>query len=238
LGGTAFVGGISGSYESSQTRVNGASGQGDRYQVGMMLGWRPAQAELTLYGTLGTGSMDVLRPVATPGGASVASGRQRFGFGQYGAVAGYNFQLSALSIRPAVEAGYAHYVPGGFTEGGAGPLNLTASTGTSAGVGFVRPQVSVAGHFTLGATVIEPYLAGAYTRRFTDRVSFRSSFVGAPQGAGDFAVARFLDRDSGQLRVGVTANTRQGIRLTGEYSVTAGQRTLDQSLQAKISLTF
>jgi hypothetical protein len=238
LGETALVAGISGSYESSKTRVNGAYGRGDRYQVGVMLGWRPAQAELTLYGTLGTGSMNVLRPVATPGGASVASGRQRFGFGQYGVVAGYNFGISALTIRPAIEAGYAHYIPGGFTEGGAGPLDLTASAGTSAGVGFVRPQLSVAGRLSLGATVIEPYLGGSYTRRFSDRVSFRSGFVGAPQGAGDFAVARFVDQDSGQLRAGVTANTRHGLRLTGEYSVTAGRRTLDQALQAKVSLEF
>ena len=238
LGRSDFSIGISGGYETISSRTNGATAGGDRYLAGLLLAWRPGDAEIALYGSLGQGDLEIVRPVAAPGGTVIANGRQKFGFGQYGGIAGYRFDLGSVTVRPSIEAGYARYEVQGFVESGAGPLSLAAQSGKSDGVGFVRPQLAFSGVIDLGRVRLEPKASAAYTRRFTDRVMFGSRFVGAPFGAAGQTAASFLDRDSGALAAGISAVTGGGMRISGEYGLTFGDRTSDQSFQAKVSLAF
>ncbi len=161
LGNSRLRFGVGGSYEQVVTSTNGASGRGDRYQLGLSLGYSGTAVEGAVYGTFGNAGIATTRPVFGPAGPVTAMAQQRFNFGQLGGDLHYRFDLGGVSVRPGVDGGYAYYEQQRTIEQGAGVLSLAVGNAGTKGFGFVRPNVDLSSGFDLGKSRIQVSVSGA-----------------------------------------------------------------------------
>lgn len=236
LGGSSFFAGIAGSYETVRTRMNGSIGDGERYQVGMTLGYRDAGFEARAYGTFGLADVDTARPVLAPGQVSLALGRQEFNFGELGGRISYDLPVADIVVRPALDAGYIYYEQQGAVETGADPVSLMLDH-HSGGHGFVRPSLRLMSSLGLDGVTLKPAIAVGFMHRFDSEVGVVTRFTGAPPEVVAFPSVAPLDRNAATLDAGITAdfgNVRVRAGVVGEY----GKHTTASTFQAKLTIDF
>lgn len=237
LGWSGVSASIAGSYETVHTQVDGASGQGERYQLGLSFGYRHGPLDAAVYGTFGHANVAVSRFVQTPGTSSLATGRQKFNFGQVGGELGYAIVSGSFALRHSLGGGYAYWEQQRGVESGAAPLSLSLQDVGSKGFAFVQPGVSASEAFGLGRVGLTASARGGYTRRFGD-AGVTATFVGAPVQVGGLTTRSFLDRDAATAGAALRADLGHGLSAQASYDGEFGARTTNHSLMGTLRLTF
>ena len=238
LGASNLYAGFALGVEDVNSRVNGDSAAGQRYQGALGFYYRGDALGVSLVGTFGSGSANALRTVLTPVGPAATTGKQEYTFGSVAVDAGYRLAFGSLWLRPSMEALWTWYDQQHFIETGAGALSLSVA-GSGGNVYRLTTSVELVGTTSLGGrTTLTASVKAGYTRMFDPSVAIHSSFVGAAPIADTFATRAFLDRDYANVKAGLTLKTAGGIAFRLGYEGSYGRRTRDHAASAKLSVPF
>jgi hypothetical protein len=229
------------SYTSTRSDVEDyASSEGDRFQAGLVVKsvYDPFMMALALTG--GYSSIATERYVNFPAPGVTASSRQRSG-----SISGRLRVATQLLgdknfyIRPMIDANLGRIYAGGFTEDGAGPLDLVVD-GRWYTQANVTPSVEVGGEFKFpNGVLFRPYVSYGYTRLLAgSRMSTSASFEGAPIGAPAFTVSRSLDDELQNITAGFDVLNAEGFDLRLAYMGLVGDTSEQRSLMIKVAFPF
>jgi hypothetical protein len=220
-----------------KSRVNA---DGQRYQAGLVVKRDPAHGlgmGLAVHG--GQADLKTSRLVPLPASpARVAKAKQDMTFLAATARASYRWGSDRAYVKPIVEASAVRVETKGFTETGAGALNLVAPDQKDT-YGRASFKVEVGAEFKTAGAILRPYgRIGATYSSDAEKALFTAAFQGAPAAAaGGFAVNPGLDKttfdtDLGVSVVGAKASGR--LAWTGQF----GDRTTNQTLSLKVAIPF
>ena len=145
-------------------------------------------------------------------------------------------EYGALYVRPSLDIdGYAIF-SGGFTETGAGALNLTMEDQENF-VGSATVALELGGRFGSETSVLRPFVQVGVTSYTADSIDLGARFEGAPVTASDFTVSSRLPATLVSGTAGVDWAYAGG-SLRVEYEQRAGGGYGDQSFSAKWRVEF
>lgn len=142
----------------------------------------------------------------------------------------------ALYVRPSLDFdGYAIF-SGGFTETGAGAMNLTVEDDGNF-IGSATLALELGGRFDVASSVLRPFAQLGVTGYSAESIDLSARFEGAPVAASDFTVSSRLPATLVSGRAGLDWSYAGG-GLRVEYEQRAGRGYEDQSLHAKWRFEF
>ncbi|MBO9544588.1 autotransporter outer membrane beta-barrel domain-containing protein [Caulobacter sp.] len=220
-----------------KSRVNA---DGQRFQGGVVVKRDPGQGfgvGLALHG--GQSDVKTRRLVPLPASpARLARGKQDMSFLAATARATYRWGSDRAYVKPIVEASAVKVETKGFTETGAGAVNLVVpdQKDTYARASF---KVEAGAEFRGRSAVYRPYgRVGATYSSDAEKALFEAAFQGAPAAAASgFTVNPGLDKTTFDTELGLSIiGSKASGRLawTGQF----GDRTRNQTLSLKLAIPF
>ncbi len=150
---------------------------------------------------------------------------------------GNNFGGTSMLLEPVVGLGYTAVRERGYTEKGAGDLNLKVDSDTTDGV-YSKLGVRVAKEFRLEKypdTIIVPKVSAFWIHDFAERVELSSSFV----GGGSFTTEGHDPvRDMLNLGVGLNIHLKDNLRLFVDYGWQSASSFNSNTVQAGLQFSF
>ena len=216
------------------------TGDGGRYQAGLVAKRDPGQGfgfGVAVHG--GKSDMKTARMVLLPASpARMARATQEMNFAAATARASYRWGSDRGYVKPMLEASAVKVETKGFTETGAGALDLVVP-GQKDTYGRVSFKVEAGGEFKAGGAAIRPYgRAGLSYSSDAEKALFTAAFKGAPAAAASgFSVNPGLDKTTFDTELGASVIGRAAsarLAWTGQF----GDRTNNQTLSLKISVPF
>ena len=219
---------------------NRTNADGQRYQAGLVVKRDPSQgfgAGLAIQG--GKSDMDTRRVVMLPTSVPrLAQATQKMDFMAATARVSYRWGSDRAYVKPMAEASAVKVETKGFTETGAGALDLVVPDQKDT---YARASVKVeaGAEFQAGGAAIRPYgRVGATVSSDAKAALFAAAFKGAPAAAaGGFTVNPGLDKTTVDTELGVSVIGRGAsgrLAWTGQF----GDRTNNQTLSVKIAIPF
>ncbi len=141
--------GLAGNYEHASLSMDKGSGNGNRYQAGVIA--KKEIGQMTLSGSLsgGYGSYDLTRTVVTPTGAMNANGKPSTWWIAGHARVAQRFDLTEdFYALPLFDAGIQQFWQGDFSESGAGDYGARVQ-GFQSTIGLLNPKLEVGAGFEL-----------------------------------------------------------------------------------------
>lgn len=174
------------------TRNGLSSGTGNRVQGGLSASVMSDGATLSLAAVGGAAFFDSERYINIIG-PQTADGDQDIYYGAGQARLQYEARNGRFSAIPAVDAWAGYFHQNGFTETGAGPVNLEVASGSNT-YAAVRPGLTLAADLTTeGGTSMRAFLTGAYTYFFAgENPGVTASLQGDDNLAPGFTVTTAL----------------------------------------------
>ena len=213
-------------------------GEGDRFQGGLVAKRDTGGLSIAFAVHGGTSGMDTRRMVLLPSGVRYAEGEQEMRFVGATARLAYRWGSDAGYVKPMIEVAGLKVETDGFTETGAGALNLVVPDQDDS---FTRvsAKIEAGAEFKAGGAAIRPFTRIGFSHS-TDAESalFAAAFEGAPPAAAHgFTVnpgldATTFDAELGVSVVGPWASGR--LTWTGQF----GDRTDNQTLSLKLAVPF
>ncbi|MDA7949781.1 MAG: autotransporter domain-containing protein, partial [Hyphomicrobiaceae bacterium] len=199
-----FVG-IAGAYENSNldTRTN-ASADSDRYMLGGVIKYHSGPVLMALAGSIGTGEVDVARPIDF--GGFTATARSSFDVDHAGATfhAAYLMDRASWYAKPFIDVNAIHVERDAARETGGGAANLNIA-GSSETIFSVTPALELGTTFEWsGGRAIRPYMRAGVTFYGDTDQSLTARFANAPGGVGAFQTLSEFDDIFADVEAGVT----------------------------------
>jgi outer membrane autotransporter protein len=147
------------------------------------------------------------------------------------------FGDNGFYVRPMVDVNLGRTHAEGFSETGAGPLDLIV-----AGQWFTQaniiPSIEVGGEFSIfKETKVRPFASYGITRVLTgSNFTSSASLEGAPAGSPAFTVSRELDDTLQNVTLGFDVLDAQGFDLRVYYSGVLGDTSEQNSVSLKLGL--
>ena len=220
-----------------KSRVNA---DGQRYQGGLVVKRDPGQGfgvGLAIHG--GQSDMKTRRLVPLPASpARLARGKQDMSFLAATGRASYRWGSDRAYVKPMIEASAVKVETKGFTESGAGAVNLVVPDQKDT-YGRASFKVEAGAEFRGRSAVYRPYgRLGATYSSDAEKALFEAAFQGAPAAAASgFTVNPGLDKTTFDTELGVSvigAKASGRLAWTGQF----GDRTRNQTLSLKIAVPF
>ncbi len=217
---------------------NRTNADGQRFQLGAVVKREVNDFNLGLAVHGGTSEMDTQRIVILPSGLRYAEGDQEMTFVAATARASYRWGSDQGYVKPIVEVSAVKVETKGFTETGAGALNLVVPDQEDT-YGRVSAKLEAGGEFKAGGAAIRPYGRVGFTHSSdAEAALFTAAFEGAPAAASHgFKVNPGLDATTfdAELGVGIVGPWASGrLAWTGQF----GDRTDNQTLSLKLAVPF
>ncbi|QID18004.1 autotransporter domain-containing protein [Nitrogeniibacter mangrovi] len=212
----------------------------------------PQDADIDIYQLIGYGryNLDDRTEVRVQAdvGQAVNRGRRRIAFAASEASSDFDSHMAHLGagisrayplgeatrVTPSVSMDYTWIEDEGYTETGAGVLNLKVKQRSTEALVF-----SVAGRLTHALSTTTTLLAdlGVGYDAMSDRDSITAAFAGSPEAA---FVTRGVDPSPWRVRGGVGAvyETANGTRITGRYDAEYREDFLNQTASVKVRWLF
>ncbi|HWU80678.1 MAG TPA: autotransporter outer membrane beta-barrel domain-containing protein, partial [Caulobacter sp.] len=192
---------------------------------------------LALHG--GESDMKTRRLVPLPASpARFARGKQEMSFLAASGRASYRWGSDRAYVKPMIEASAVKVETKGFTETGAGAVNLVVPDQKDT-YGRASVKVEVGAEFKGRSAVYRPYgRVGATYSSDAEKALFEAAFQGAPAAAASgFAVNPGLDKTTFDTELGVSVI---GPKASGRLAWTGqfGDRTRNQTLSLKVAIPF
>jgi hypothetical protein len=233
VGDGVFLGAALG-WETSSLSFDGASGDVDRVQAGLV---GKLERGATTFATSISGgwygtSLD--RTVVTPEGIVTAHGDPDGGFVAAHARIDYRFELGGLYLKPAADVGITYLSQGSYKESGAGGYGLSVGSLDLTTVS-VNPFIEVGGVFAIDGMKANARVRGGVLALFGDDPSVNASFVGAPKGPS-FAIVN--DDDDLFADLGAAIDLAVSDRLVVKGSIDALLSGDEQSVGGALRLNL
>jgi len=212
--------------------------EGDRFQTGATLKYAdgPATFALAVHG--GVSEVESRRTVLLPSGIRYAEGVQDMDF--VAATARFAWQWGADDgyVKPMLEISRMKVSTDGFTETGAGALNLTVP-GQSDAFTRVSAKLEVGGTIEGKDMSMRPYgRVGVSHVSDVDDAMFAAAFQGGPSAVPGFGVNAGLDDTTFDAELGLTAVWAKGGSTRFSWTGQFGDRTDNQTFSFKFTKPF
>ena len=180
--GEKFMIGVLGGYAGTSigNRQDSSNAQISAFQVGLYELYRQESFYLSNIDAYGNQSYDVSRPITIGSLQQTASGSSTGNQFAHYTEGGLNYEVDEFRLQPFLGVQYMYLDQNGYTESGAGSLNLTTGSQT---VNSVRSSIGgrVYHEATWGNVLMVPALAARYQHEWGDGTQLvTSSFSGAP----------------------------------------------------------
>ncbi|MDE2515784.1 MAG: autotransporter outer membrane beta-barrel domain-containing protein, partial [Rhodospirillales bacterium] len=219
-----FLGGSFAYGQDWLTSSDGAtSGSGQNVEAGFSLKHEVGDWLFALAGFAGHQDFRTARLIALPGAFSVADAKPLTNGGGLRLRIARTFGSAHAYLRPFLDLDGVYAAAPGYTETGAGALDLQVS-GHRQLLGVATPMLEIGGRTDLpDGAVLRSYLQGGVS--FLSQGSWQTSarFIGAPDRVGGFASTMPMDRVQGRIGAGLQLLTRGHFDLRLQYDGTFSQ---------------
>jgi autotransporter-associated beta strand protein len=187
-------------------------------------------------------SYDVTRGIVLPGASRNAASSHGGDDGVAELGVGRTFFYDDLRVLPRAELSYFHIGQSGFTETGAGSLDLSVSPANLDAL-YTRVGVTLVKPILFGDTAIVPELRAAWLHNILDNYGqFSAAFAGAPT-ASFTQIGAPMGRDAADLGAGVSfgiARTSFGGELSGfiQYEAWLAEHEIASAVGAGVRLKW
>lgn len=229
-------GGLGLSFEDANSRINtNTSSESELWQIGGVLKW--VQGPMKVSGSLSVGQSNIETDRGIAIANAVASsdtdltavnGLLRFA---------YSFGVTGFYVTPMVDVGFAHLSVDGFTETGAGALNLAVAS-LSETIFSGGPAVEVGATYTIAGAVVSPYFKAGVTFLSEDGFTTSSQFAGAPAALSPFFTTSKFDDVFADLSAGVQMFSDDGVNLRLNYDGHIGENSDQHGVDAKLTVNY
>lgn len=234
-----FVG-MSAAYTDTRLRSNGnlLRSAGDSFDAAFAL--KREIGNWTLAGSLaaGYGRFDNRRSLYVGNDVLQANSRSNV-YTMAGRLrAAYQFNGARGYVSPRVDLDVIHTRKPGYTEYGAGSLNLEVSAMRDTTLAL-RPAIEVGGRYELkSAGWVRPYANVGVTIMSDDALTSRANFTGHGSGSRDFITSSRITRVLGDVGVGVQMQLGKRYELSAEYQAQLGRHYTAHQGTARLSIRF
>ncbi len=231
-------GGLGFSVENSNSNIDGTTSiDGTWWQIGGVAKWTEGAMKLSASVSGGQGGLDTLRSISIPGLAAVASSDSDVGFASGLLRFAYSFNAGALYVTPMFNGGINHIRFGGFTESGAGGLNLAAHSASKT-IFSGGPALELGTTIEAGGLTFRPYARFGVTFLSEGSITTEARFAAAPATLAPFAIQSEFDNVYADISAGVQWFSASGIHLRLNYDGRIGGNSEQHGIDAKLTLNY
>lgn len=187
----------------------------------------------------GFGESDNLRLIGIPTPDTQATSTSRMWSGNFRMRQAYLFEhRSGLYLKPLADLDLTWLHQPGFSEDGAGAMNLHVESANWRGVTF-SPAVQVGGTFKLGRkTCLRPAITVGGNFVWGNDWAIRSRFEGAVAGAAPMTASNSSRASTANVGLGVEFFAGESVSLRAQYDERFGEHATDRSASWKFAYRF
>ena len=231
-------GGLGFSLEESNTHIDNATRvDGTWWQLGASAKWTQGPWKISGSISGGQGDLDTNRSINIPGISVIASSATETGFTAGLARLAYAFGDNSFYVTPMLNAGFAHINIDGFTERGAGALNLQVASASET-IFSAGPAVEVGATIVANELTFRPYAKLGVTFLSEDAVSTAARFAAAPETIAPFKTQARFDDIYADVSAGVQWFSASGINLRLNYDGRFGANSEQHGVDAKLTVNY
>ena len=231
-------GGLGFSLEESNTHIDGTTRiDGTWWQVGGVAKWTQGPWKISGSISGGHGDLETVRAIKIPGLSTIASSGTDTGFATGLARLAYSFGETGFYVTPMLNIGFNHINVDGFTETGAGALNLLvapASTTIFSG----GPAVEIGATVMAQGLAFRPYAKFGLTFLSEDAFTTNARFAAAPETIAPFTTQMRFDDVFADVSAGVQWFSASGINLRLNYDGRFGDSSEQHGVDAKLTVNY
>ena len=230
-------GGVGFSVEESNTHIDGISRlDGSWWQIGGALKY--VSGPFKLSGSLGGGEaeLDSTRSLSLPDISAIATGGHNLDFGTGLVRFSYSMGEDGLYATPMFDIAADYLRIGGYTESGAGALDLVVA-GTDKWIVSATPAIEFGANIKTQGLSFRPYLKVGVTFLSDDTIETTAYLSGRGPGS-QFTVASHFDDVYADITAGVQLFSLQGVNLRFNYDGKFGETSRQHGIDAKVSVDY
>jgi uncharacterized protein with beta-barrel porin domain len=231
-------GGLGFSLEESNTHVDHRTRvDGTWWQLGGAAKW--TQGPWKLSGSLsgGQADLDTVRSINIPGLSAIASSGTDTGFVTGLARLAYAFGDNSFYVTPMLNMGFTFVDIDGFTESGAGALNLEVASASET-IFSAGPAVEIGATITAESLTFRPYAKFGLSFLSGDNIATVARFASAPETIAPFTTQTRFDDVSADISAGVQWFSTSGINLRLNYDGRFGDYSEQHGVDAKLTVNY
>ncbi len=230
--------GLGFSVESSNSNIDGTTNvDGTWWQVGSVAKWSQGPWKLSGSFSGGQGDLETLRAINIPGFAAIASSGSDASFATGLARLAYSFGESGFYVTPMLNLGFNSISIDGFTESGAGALNLQLAS-ESETIFSGGPAVEIGATVMAQGLTFRPYARFGVTFLSEDTFTTSGRFAAAPASVAPFTIQSRFDDVYADISAGVQWFSASGINLRLNYDGRIGESSEQHGIDAKLTLNY
>ncbi|MGU3492564.1 hypothetical protein ACLBXM_00855 [Xanthobacteraceae bacterium A53D] len=231
--------GIAGGYDDSRISGDGTTANGSSGWIGLSLKHETGPWLFSAAANATFGAYDMARQVSIGSLTGTAKGTNDLASGGARLRAAYTFGSDAAYLRPFVDLDLIYTSLSGYTESGAGVLDLDVS-GSHAWTMLATPAMEIGMRTNLdGGLILRTYAKAGVTLSNTDGWSTAASLRAAPVGIGAFSAVLPMDDVYGRVGAGLDlSGLANGFQLRGEYEGAFSEHSSRNMGSLRLSLPF
>ena len=231
-------GGLGFSLEESNTDIDNATRvDGTWWQLGASAKWTRGPWKISGSISGGQGDLDTNRSINIPGISVIASSATETGFTAGLARLAYAFGDNSFYVTPMLNAGFAHINIDGFTESGAGALNLQVASASET-IFSAGPAVEIGATIVANELTFRPYAKLGVTFLSEDAIATVARFAAASDSIAPFTTQARFDDITADVSAGVQWFSASGINLRLNYDGRFGANSEQHGVDAKLTVNY
>ena len=225
-------------YEKSETSIKGlAKADTESAQGGIVLKNRWAGTSLAAAFSGGFAKTDASRLISVPTFTGVAKSEQDLRFAGLKLRASQLWSMGDWYLRPQVDLNATYVHVGGYTETGAGALNLVID-GRSETIYSASPALEIGSEFRMDDTLVRPWVRAGATLFDDTSSTVLARFAGTPAGLGTLSFTSKSDKAFFDLSTGVNFLWDSGVELRLNYDGRFSKNSQEHSGGVKLGFKF
>jgi uncharacterized protein with beta-barrel porin domain len=175
------------SYETARTTTNSATTNADRFDIGVSVKHLYGNWLFATAANIGFATLDTSRFIGFPGPGVTAKGQATLWHADARFRASYLIESGISYAKPSVDVDLIYVNMPGFTETGAGPLNLRVNS-VSEVLAALTPGIEFGASFrgNDGRAVVRPFVSAAISLFSRNNWAVSSTFEGTPTTVAPF----------------------------------------------------
>ena len=230
--------GLGVSIEDSSTEINGTTkSDGTWWQIGGVAKWTQGPWKLSSSLSAGQGNIDTERGINIPGVSAIASSGTDVGLVTNMTRLAYSFGATGFYVTPMIDLGVSYINVDGYSETGAGALNLAVSS-SSDWIVSGGPAVEIGSTITADGLTYRPYIKAGITFLSEDNFQTSARFASSPLSVAPFTIRSKFDDVFADFNAGVQMFGNNGLNLRLNYDGHYGENSRQHGLDAKLTINY
>ena len=230
--------GLGVSLENSESEINTTTKtDGSWWQIGGATKWTSGPWKLSSSISGGQGDLDTRRGIDIPGVNVVAVSGTDVGLVKGLTRLAYSFGATGFYVTPMVDAGFTYVDLDGYTERGAGALNLIVSS-SDQWIASAGAAVEIGSTITNETMTYRPYMKAGVAFLSEDSFQTSARFAGTPADVAAFKINSHFDDVYAELSAGIQMFGGQGLNLRLNYDGRYGENSEQHGIDAKLTVNY